>query len=366
MSDSTKVENKVKDIEKDVKDTAKETHTIEKNNSWLKTFIWVMIGVIVGILLSYAVFVASLGDTAKEAKDSKETIETSSVESYDNLSEDETSVSSSSITTYAYKHKVLSGEEKQEAIEKISLALADISKNNNFIVVETGENQFENYVYNKNNECFARNYLFTDDSLNDYSSSYSAIFRNDNKTVKVNHTDELVAVGDDLDLMSVVSNVVTAAKETDKVDLLEMTLEDEDNTEYRLDVNGEDAVKLLYNTYGDEFATNIVNKMKQQMGDDWEPHFIYVIGINKDNSIPPYMSCYSIVDNTEYLAWQLVQALRIDSWKLDDVWYTYDFENATLEDVTEMLNSLDTEISDILYNLYADEVVSENEINLDE
>lgn len=327
-------ENTVKDVKEKTK------------GSWLTNFLWAVVGAIIGIVLGYAVFTATLKDTASDAIDAIQSTEEAVEDAGD---------ASNSISTYVYEHTVLGGDELTAAVDDISNRILNLMNKNTYMQIQVGENEYEAYVYNKHGECFAQ----------DSNDNYSAIFRDDKKVVKYTNADSALAIGTDIDLLNITLNAVKAPL-TDIEDasarLLRMEFEEEsDIIEYRVDLVGDNAVRECYTSLGLNFADSMVANLKSQLT-DWEPHLIFVYLVDtKSDDIS--MHCYYVADDAEYTNWVMQAYVEVDDWKLDDSWYTIDVNAIEIEEFTSMLETETVKISKLLDKIIEN---ADTDGNLDE
>lgn len=311
--------------ETEKKDNAKKSEVMTK-------VIWALVGFIIGVVAAFGIFTATLGQTAKEAEKELTALK------------EEQAIGG--ITTYTYDHTVLEDEDATTVASQILNKIGNIKNNSTYIQVQVGDNEYESYMYNKNNECFAES----------SDGTYISVFRNDGKTVKFGGDAGAIAVGKDIDVMTITENAMKAvSKKVDGVQLFEMTptKENPDVTEYRVDFVGEEAVKQLYiseNKQEDrDFADLMVNNMKEHIG-DWEPHIILVCALsnNSENENDFMMYCMFVQNNQEYTNWVMLGNIVTDDWKLDEAWYTTDFANTDANEFSTLMNDTVTKLGDIL------------------
>jgi hypothetical protein len=133
-----------------------------------------------------------------------------------------------------------------------------------------------------------------------------------------------------------------------------MTLSDaeEGQHEYRIDLVGDEAIKQIYSSLGDEDAEYMVESLKSSIGEEWEPHLIYSYIINSESEMTNVS--YVIYENEEYVNWASYQFLELPDWSLDDTWYTTDFETEDIDVIYEMFENTFTFMESLLQQ-YADE-----------
>lgn len=253
---------------------------------------------------------------------------------YENKGIEISNSNNNNMTTYEYNHTIINDKDKKkEIVSNISNKLRQIRSGSTYVQIQTGDNDYESYMYNRNNECLAQ----TSDE------SYYAVFRKDNKTIKYSTENNMIALGTDMDIMTFAINAIeSVVKESSaNITLLDMELSDNEsgnNKEFRVDINGEEAVKLCYNSLGENFANNMIDKLKEQMGNDWVPRLVMIYNISDNEDIG--VSCCYVVDNTEYLSWVMEGYTTVGDWALDSKWYTANFEDLEELELSDMLESL--------------------------
>ena len=315
--------------------TVKEAKEKSKG-SWLTNFIWAVLGAIIGIVLGYAVFTATLKEAATDAINDIQATEEMQ----------EVGDASDGISTYTFEHTVLTGEDLSNVVSDIEERLTTIKNDNTYLQLQVGEDEYEAYVYNKNNECFAQA----------SDGDYSAAFRNDMKVVKYTSESSALAVGTDIDILSIAINAAKATtKDIKNARLLKMTPSEPSSvSEYRVDLVGDEAVRACYTSLGSNFADSMLANLKGQIT-DWEPHLIFVYLVD-ENSKDISMQCYYVADNTEYTNWVLQAYVPISEWALDESWYTIDVNSIDLDKFVEMLDNETIKISKLL-----DEIIANSE-----
>lgn len=320
--------------EKVVKDT-------DKKKDGLRAFIWFMMGVVVGIVAGYGLFFMSMSDAVKSVETSQIEVETEVTT---------TGGDALSITTYSYEHTVLTGEDVEKAQTAVLSRLEKLKDGSTYVQLQVGEDTYESYMYNKNNECFAQA----------SDGSYSAIFRNDGKAVKYEASSGAVAVGSDIDLISFAENAMTAVSNgVEGAQLFEMTPSNEESTvvEYRVDLVGDEAVKACYSSIGEDFGQVMLDNLMEALP-DWEPHIIMIYLVDlADEQVDLEdiaMYCYYVDNDTEYANWTMQGCVEVNDWSLSEDWYTYDFSNTVEEDFNTMLNELVATLTEVI-DTYAEE-----------
>lgn len=315
-----------------------------------KPTVLIVVAVILGIVLLGGVIAGTVIFTLSKTKVSRE------------ISSSE--ATNSEITTYTYEHEVLDGKEREEAATNLHKRLETLKLSNICIQTQTGEDQYETYIYNKNDEAFAQ--------VSD--ASYTVVFRNDGKAIKYSSAEQALAIGSDIDILSISDNVAKAAMDeknmnNENVNMFymipadEMTAEDKKLKEYRIELKGKDAVKLMYSSIDDEFAENMVNSLTDQSV-GWTPHIIMVYLVNEEtNEINIY--CYYVADGKEYTNWAVLGMATIDNWELNQDWYgdiqTYDEEK--LQDLFQStLSGLEELVADVMEDDMEESEQSEEEV----
>lgn len=326
-----------KESEKTVEVTDKKEEDKE-NKFTLHDLVWVTIGLVIGILLSYCIFNVTLNSAIQRL-----TSDMNTTTVVDNK-EDSTEVLTG-ISTYEDPNRVISdADEIKEAQNLMNNYIDGITTGSTYSQVMTGEDQYVYYMYNSKGEIFTQ----------DINATYTEVFLNDDRVFKYDTDEQTLSIGSDIDIASILRNAVSAIG-NDNVTLYEMNLDDVDSPdghEYRIDLIGEDAIKLLYTSVSDEFATDMVDSITESIS-DWEPHIIMVLFIG-DNVEDSYGYCLYVIDDTEYTNWFFQGYDTVDDWTLDDTWYTYDAESDTEgETYTNLMNNLVEEVNNVMTS-YAD------------
>lgn len=333
----------------------------DKKKKVLSAFIWVMCGVILGIVIAFAMFTSGLSSASKKLSD-QASVETVTETTYDTAVDGADSLMG--VSTYLYEHHELIGEEAEKVKQNIINELDRIQFSNTYLQVQTGENSYETYIYNTDKECFAQ----------DSYGYYTAIFRNDDKVIKYGDEAGAIAVGSDIELVSISKNIINSVNNgIDGITLYEMDSTNENSLwhEYRVDMIGEDAIKACYSSLGEKNAQIMYNNLTDGL-EDWEPHLIMVYNwcdeeVNEPDDIfykRLQMYCLMVEDNQEYTNWALQGYAEIGNWKLDESWYTTDFTEITGEEYDNMIMNLVNNLAEVL-NTFAEEN-NLQEVSIDE
>lgn len=301
--------------------------------------VWIAIGLVIGILLSYCIFNMTLSSAIQKL--ASETQTTTSVVDKTQETDDEIT----GISTYDDPNVIISDKAEIENAKEIMLNYINgITNGSTYSQVMTGEEQYIYYMYNSKGEVFTQ----------DMNATYTEVFLNDGRVFKYDTDEQVLSVGNDIDIVSIFKNAVEAIG-NDNVTLYEMDLsevEAPEGHEYRIDFVGEDAVKLLYKSVGDEFATDMVESIASSIT-DWEPHIIMVMFIG-DNVEDSYSYCLYVIDNSEYTNWFFQGYDTVDDWTLEEDWYTYDAESdENGEKYSTLMNTLVENVNTVMLN-YAD------------
>ena len=301
--------------------------------------VWIAIGLVIGILLSYCIFNMTLSSAIQKL--ASETQTTTSV--VDKTQEADDGITG--ISTYDDPNVIISDKAEIENAQEIMLNYINgITNGSTYSQVMTGEDQYVYYMYNSKGEVFTQ----------DMNATYTEVFLNDGRVFKYDTDEQVLSVGSDIDIASIFRNTVEAIG-NDNVTLYEMDLsevEAPEGHEYRIDFVGEDAVKLLYKSVGDEFATDMVESITSSIT-DWEPHIIMVMFIG-DNVEDSYSYCLYVIDNSEYTNWFFQGYDTVGDWALEEDWYTYDAESdGNGEKYSTLMNTLVENVNTVMLN-YAD------------
>lgn len=339
-SDDKEVEKESSD-DKDTSDdkettTEVEPETTEKQPKTKKFIlydvVWVIIGLVAGILISFCIFNLSMKSAIEDVVSKTQT---NTIKPASDISK---------ITTYSDPSTIITDADKIKEVQKSVEGYANgLKKGSTYSQVMTGQDQYVYYLYNTNGEVFTQ----------DTAGSYTELFLKDGKVFKYDNNEQSLSVGSDIDLASLLVNGIDAVG-NDNVTLYEMKHDSDDTEkanghEYRVDLKGEEAVKLLYKSAGDEFATSMVDSIKSSIS-DWEPHIImvYFIGDTVDEC---YSYCLYVIDNQEYTNWFLQGYDTTNDWSLDDAWYSYDSSKDTdgkqySELATKLVDDINTVMND--------------------
>lgn len=301
--------------------------------------VWIAIGLVIGILLSYCIFNMTLSSAIQKL--ASETQTTTSV--VDKTQETDDGLTG--ISTYDDPNVVISDKDKIADAQEIMLNYINgITNGSTYSQVMTGEDQYVYYMYNSKGEVFTQ----------DMNATYTEVFLNDGRVFKYDTDEQVLSVGSDIDIASIFRNTVEAIG-NDNVTLYEMDLsevEAPEGHEYRIDFVGEDAVKLLYKSVGDEFATDMIESITSSIT-DWEPHIIMVMFIG-DNVEDSYSYCLYVIDNSEYTNWFFQGYDTVGDWALEEDWYTYDAESdGNGEKYSTLMNTLVDNVNTVMLS-YAD------------
>lgn len=327
-----------KSVEPSINDS-KDKQEVAENNSKFRLYdlVWVTIGLVIGILLSYCIFNLTLSSAINQlAVDVRN--ESSIVLDENNLS------SNNGITTYNDPHTILDKEaDIEEAKTLIHSYIKGITAGSTYSQVMVGEEQYIYYMYNSKGEIFTQ----------DASGSYTEVFLTDGSVLKFETDKSVLSVGSDIDVASILRNSVNAIGNKN-VTLYEMDLTDSDlaGREFRVDLVGEDAVKLMYSSLGKDFADDMVTSIKESIK-DWDPHIIMTFFIG-DNTADSYCYCLYVIDNAEYTNWLFQGYDTVEDWTLSDDWYTYDADKDSDGKIyTELITKLVEDIDKVMLS-YAD------------
>lgn len=337
---SDKVEKETTDKESESESTKVEaidkksetTEAKKKSKFILYDIVWVIIGLVAGILISFCIFNLSMKSAIEDIVSKTQT---NTVKSASDISK---------ITTYSDPSTIITDADKIKKVQKsVEDYASGLKKGSTYSQVMTGQDQYVYYLYNTNGEVFTQ----------DTAGSYTELFLKDGKVFKYDNNEQSLSVGSDIDLASLLVNGIDAVG-NDNITLYEMKHDSDDTEkanghEYRVDLKGEDAVKLLYKSAGDEFATSMVDSIKSSIS-DWEPHIImvYFIGDTVDES---YCYCLYVIDNQEYTNWFLQGYDTTNDWSLDNAWYSYDSSKDTdgkqyTELATKLVGDINTVMND--------------------
>lgn len=337
-----------------------ETQVKEKKEckGFLRTFIWVMIGVIIGIILGMATATTGLMDAANEISTSTATEQ--EVDESQDIDSDQSSLEGSASGTSSNETEKLetvelSGKDADEARERILKCISQLQNSNTYMQISTSETAGEIYIYNEHGECIAEN----------SEGTYTAVFRNDNKAVKFDTENSTLAAGEDLEILSILSNVANAELNNDTIKMYKTLIPEDDNeynmSEFIVELVGEDAVKSLYSSMSDAYVEQVMASLKEQAGEDWEPNLKFVFDIS--NTSDEFSAvCLVNQDGQDYTNWAMAGYTGIGTWKLDTKWYE-DLSDITSEEYDEMYDKVISECQEAMKEseLYTEDTDTEAE-----
>lgn len=323
---------------KDKKESAEEKIATDKEKVLkfsLHDLVWITIGLVIGILLSYFIFNVTLSSAINQLAVN---VGNSSSISLDNVN------SGTGVSTYNNPHSILDNEaDMEDAKALINNYIKGMLTGSTYSQVMVGEDQYVYYMYNSNGEIFTQ----------DASGAYTEVFLTNGKVLKFNTEENVLSIGGDIDIASILNNSVKAIGNKN-VTLYEMDLTESDvkGREFRVDLVGEDAVKLLYTSHGNDFAKEMVDSIKSTI-ENWDPHIImtFFIGENYEDS---YCYCLYVINNGEYTNWLFQGYDAVDDWTLSEDWYSYDAEKDSDGKVySELITNLVEDIDKVMLS-YAD------------
>lgn len=327
-----------------------ENNTEKKQSpAWLRPLIWVLIGVVAGIVIAYGIFTATLSQSVstKQTSSIEQTIEDGGANGSLASDSNEEEKESTGISTYTLEHTELTGDDITDFQNRLISRIDELKNNNNFLQIQTGEDQYEVYAFNDKGECYAE----------DGFGYYNVVFRKDGKVVKFESESGAVALGEDIDCINIVKSAAQAINKRDDIKLYYYPIdEDAGYKEYRIDMTTKEAVRECYTIISDEFADMMIDKLAEQ-DENWGVHLVLQVFIPDDESDRAFgVNALAIYDNddNEYLNWNIVGWMNISKWELEDWWYTYDFSKATEEEYMEHANQLSEHFKQEIESLSGD------------
>lgn len=319
-----------------------------KHHEDFKKLNFFLIGVILGVLTAIILVKISINDINKQLTENN--ILTTEKENEDNSKDNNEDSDDVGITTYTYEHEVLTGEKQEQAKDLIKDTLDQFKNKSVYFQVQVGDSQYDTYLYNTKGEGFGQS----------ADGQYTAIYRNDNKTIKYDSSSSTIGIGTDIDFLKTLNIAVDLIGNKNKdITLYEMTSSTDSKVrEFRIDLVGEQAVRDSYGDLSDEAKDNMLENMKETIDTNWEPHLIYSFIIGENNELTTY--CYIVNNDREYANWVCQGYIELDDWELPNEWYSDDSMN--LEDtdkIFEMMKSLLEKFEDLIKK-YAEE----NDIDL--
>jgi len=239
------------------------------------------------------------------------------------------------ISTYKMNSEILQGDKLSDACDNIIDLLTSLKHDNTYIQLQVGDDVFDTYIYNKKGECFAQS----------DSSGYSSVALSDGRTVKISTHDEEVIIESDTDVLSLMLKVAELAKTDETFTLYDMVVEDEGIKEYRIDVVGEENIRKIYSSFGDQVADNIMQNLKASLGDSWEPHLIYCY-LLADNKCTLYT--YVVANNEEYVNFYSQGHVTLGDWELSEDYYQADLDTLDYKTACDLLENTVYDLEQIL------------------
>lgn len=211
-----------------------------------------------------------------------------------------------------------------------------------------GEDQYGLYVTNNSGES---TWLRSDGG--------AIVFDKNNKVVSF--TDANIGYGDDA---SPVNTAILACKALKdgyaSCSTTELTQDSATATEYLIDVEGYENIQKMYTFINDEFAISKIEQLKIGVQDSTSE----LTDLKGDKSVLNFriaivVSEGKVVSMGEYFyfgenasgywdncvpEWSFDSGTEVDSWKMADTWYSYDYNNMKNEDLTLMRSELEKTI----------------------
>ena len=235
-----------------------------------------------------------------------------------------------------------------------------IRENNGFVNVYTSDDEedFDSYYYNKNGEIFAIG----------NKDNYCNVYRKDQKAVIFT---DYVYEDYAIDTISLIDNALNAVGKTSGVEMMKYTSDLYDLGDtigmYELTVSSWDGIRALYEPISSEFADNMVDTMKDAMGEDWNPNFRFTINVTNEGLFAAYCSIYA--DSKWYTQWMIDGYALLYDWELQEEWYSLDLSDGEtaeellgelMEDIGEMVEKFMDDNPDMLVSDLEDETVVDN------
>ena len=183
------------------------------------------------------------------------------------------------VTTYEYDSEILTGDKATKAKNDILKYTELVYGKNTYTQVMTSDTDYMCYIYNTNKEVYVES----------SDSSYSEVYLNNGTSFGFSSVNEEITKGSNVDIINMIKNAANAIGKVNGVTLYDMDLKylgsnagvKSGDHEYRIDLKGEEAVKALYSSADDKFASDMVEALKEDL-EGWEPHIIILCYISEN------------------------------------------------------------------------------------
>lgn len=263
----------------------------------------------------------------------------------------------------------------------------DIRNNASYVQLRIGNNQYMFYMYNSKGEMVMQN----------DTSGVTEVVLDSGKALKYQAATSALVEGYDIDIATLIDNAFGACGSSN-VRLYKMKDNEElqlgdDIIEYRVILEGDEAVKRLYSNLSNEFAQDMLDGLKQAVYENtelgaidndesvdvseveqnltdeqleiakaWDPKVILVLRLNTKNIEETYGYLMYVKDGEEYTNWVLQGHAHTEDWTLPEDWYTYttDGDENGEKFTSIMIDTMNT------INLVMDHYAEEQGWNLEE
>ena len=239
----------------------------------------------------------------------------------------------------------------------IKSAVSTLYNNNAYLTLHVGEKDDDvvYMMYNKDKECYIES---------GYDSSL-AVMRNDYKAVNLTNP---VEVSEDIDILQFIGRAVELVR-TGHADISSEDITTESDTEatkYYITINGKHNIKKIYTVVSEEYANDMMDNIfgdkydaskysnpKYVDKDDEDSIEIQVV-IGKNNGIAA--QCNIMIEGFNYINWWFDGYMELESYKLDDKWYSEDNDIDTwIKLATDLQTTISDNITEYLDNNVTDE-----------
>ena len=259
-------------------------------------------------------------------------------------------------TTYDLDHTLLDDEESKEVAKMLNKKLNYIETHNEYFEIQTDETNYSIYLSNKDHELFEQ----TSDG------AITSIYRNDKTSYR--YADSVLTKGLDIDVITLLHNGLKALTSgVNGVQMFEMHIDDAESKtlhEYRLDLNGKEAVKSLYISLGDDFADLMLSNTAAQLNGEWQPHMTYSFLVDDKNDTFQIFALLTDTDGIEKSIWAIGSFYEIGiDWKLPKEWYDDKYVAGLDESGSEKLVADTVDIIVNVMNKHEQEIERKNKAN---
>lgn len=224
---------------------------------------------------------------------------------------------------------------KAEVSTELKKLTAYLRDNNAYVGVQVSDEDYDTYIYNNNNEVFLERTI----------NGTNTIYLNDGSKYMI-YNGQAVEV-EDIDILSLVDLIADTINGNKsivyKLDTTESVVGDETNYEGYLLLNGWNEIYNFYSKIGEQYATDLVKSLMNETTGDCAVLFDFRFSTDRKISLASLVVMRNenkTEDNNDEFTtltnWQFNGYEVLDSWKLDNEWYTVkDVEDYNYSDLLE-------------------------------